>query len=166
MNTEILLGAVALSGYVVAGVFAFRGQWDAASKQKREEADKLADGLITRLQQTVEQQSKDLETMKGEMDRHTKERNAEVQQLRDDLKHLQGRNSVLEDLFKGRDPAMQSFFKDAPKLFDMAETNHGLINETNAEIKNLAQTLAKFVDAIQPVLIHAELMKPPREAVQ
>jgi outer membrane murein-binding lipoprotein Lpp len=165
MNTDLLLGAVAVSGYVIAGVFALRGQWDTAAKQKRSEADELSDKLIERLQQTVDQQSKDLENMRVAMEKHTSERNKEVQTLRDDLKHLQGRNGVLEDLFRGRDPAMQAFLKDAPTLMEIARENNGLARETGQGLQKLEATLSRFVDNLSPLLIHLELKKPETAGV-
>ena len=148
ISLDVILAILGLGGYVFAGIFAFRGQWDKKTKEKQEEDRKLSDNLIQRLQQTVDQQVKDMDEMKRQM-----------ASQRDEIKHFQGRNAVLEELFKGRDPAMQNFLKDAPNLMDIARENNGLARENMQGLKKLEDTLAKFVNTLQPLLIHLEIAK-------
>lgn len=154
-----ILSILGFAGYVVAGIFAFRGQWDTASKTKQSEERQLSDDLIKRLQQTVDQQAKDLEKMRDDMKEHTRVRDLEVKDLRDKVKHLEGRNGVLEDLFRGRDPAMQTFLRDAPKLIEIAHANNALAKENSDALTHLTTTIASFVDTLQPLLLKLEVKK-------
>lgn len=137
-----------LGGWAVAGVFIIIGFFGQSSKLRREEADKLADGLIQRLNQTVEQQTKDIAKMQADMEAHTKSRDEEIRKLSDDLKHMQGRNAVLEELFKGRDPQMQAFLKDAPMLMEIAQSNNQLAKATNESVGSLADAVRELVERI------------------
>lgn len=152
------LTVLGLGGYAVFGVMTFTGFFK-KDDSRRKESDTIADTLISRLQAQVTQMQKD-------MDEHAVMRDTEIKTLRSQVDHLSGRNSVLEDLFKGRDPAMQVFFKDAPKLFDIAHENNGLAKENAQAIQNLTGTMAKFVDTLQPLLIHLELSPRTAGAVQ
>lgn len=154
------LTVLGFGGYALVGLLAILGYFKKGSDDRRSEETKLADGLITRLQQTVDQNAKDMLKMQADMEKHTKDRDEQIRKLSDDLKHMQGRNSVLEDLFKGRDPAMQAFLKDAPSLIGIARENNGLAKEMAQGLGSLESTLAKFVDTLQPILIHFELKKP------
>lgn len=137
-----------ISGWAVAGIFVIIGFFGQGNKTRKEESDKLADGLINRLQQTVEQQTKDIFKMQQDMVENTKNRDEEIRKLSDDLKHMQGRNAVLEDLFKGRDPAMQVFLKDAPHLFEITEQNNNFAKVTHDAITELAKAMKDLVERI------------------
>lgn len=158
-NSQGIVAILEIAGFAVMGILVFTGAFSGKTRERRTEADDLSDKLITRLQQTVDQQAKDLDKMREDMNEHTKARDAEVKELRDQLKHLQGRNGVLEDLFKGRDPQMQMFLKDAPELMTIARANNSLAKENSEAITHLTQKLAQFIDTLQPLLIHFELKK-------
>lgn len=157
--THYGMQALGIGGYFVVGLFVFLGYFKRSTDDRRSEADKLADGLITRLQQTVDQQAKDMTALQEQMNKHTVQRDAEIKDLRGKVDHLTGRNGVLEDLFKGRDPAMQTFLKEAPTLITIARENNGLAKEMADGLGSLENTLMKFVDTLQPLLIHLELKK-------
>lgn len=151
------LEVLGLGGYAVVGFLAVFGYFK-KDDGRRKESDDLADTLIERLQQTVNQQTKDLAKMQVDMEHHTKDRDEQIRKLSDDLKHMQGRNSILEDLFKGRDPGMQDFLKNAPELLSTTR-------ETSVGLQNLEATLRHFVDTLQPLLIHLEIKKGAVHAV-
>ncbi|MDE2022414.1 MAG: hypothetical protein KGI71_05900 [Patescibacteria group bacterium] len=126
-----------ISGWAVAGFFVFLGFFGGGSKARREEAEKLADGLIQRLNQTVDQQGKDIEMLKTQLIDHKSQ-----------IDHFKGRNAVLEELFKGRDPQMQAFLKDAPHLMEIAQSNNELANSTNKAVGSLADAVRELVERI------------------
>jgi ABC-type transporter Mla subunit MlaD len=140
-----ILSMLGLAGYVIAGVFAFRGQWDKSSKNKDAEADALSDKLIQRLQQTVDQSEKSVATLSAKLEQTTKE-----------LHQMQGRNQVLESLFNGSENSIMAFLKQAPVLVKMTGESNQLAKDTSASIDHLASTFAKFIDNLQPILIHIE----------
>ena len=119
------------TGWIIAGALALAGVFNAKFRERRRESDETATNLINNLRTTVEVQEKSIAKMQHDMDEHTKQRDIEIKDLRDKVHNLSGRNSVLEDLFKGRDPAMQLFLKDAPNLMTIARQNNILISEQN-----------------------------------
>lgn len=143
-----LIGLLAVVGWTIAGFFVVMGIFGSKNSERRRESDVLADGLIQRLKETVEQQSKDIAELQTQMVNQQAE-----------LNHVKGRNAVLEDLFKGRDPSMQQFLSDAPTLMEIARENNGLAKEMGNGLSKLEGTLARFIDTLQPALIHAELAK-------
>jgi uncharacterized protein YPO0396 len=138
---------VTLGGWLAAGGLAVFGLFNMTARQRRKESDDLADGLIKRLQQTVDQQAADLKRMQDEMTKHTQMRDSEIKELSGKVSHLQGRNSVLEDILKGRDPLQSEFFKASPKLFEIATENNRLAKETS-------EAISELVDAIEKILPH------------
>lgn len=142
------LTILALGGYVLAGVFAFGGLMDRQSKSRNKESDDLADTLINRLKQTVEQQTKDIEKMDQNFKTQSIKRDSEIMKLQTDLSHLQGRNAVLEDLFKGRDPAMQAFLKEAPDMIAGVRENNQLVKGTVTAVKEMAEAVKSLVARI------------------
>lgn len=159
------IAILGFGGYAIVGALVVLGFFK-KDDSRRTESDSIADTLINRLQQTVEQQTKDIARMQFDMDRHTKDRDEQIRKLSDELQHMKGRNSVLEDLFKGRDPAMQAFLKDAPALFDVAKENNGLAREMAQGLGSLEGTLSRFIETLQPILIHLEINKTPKTGLQ
>lgn len=145
LDINTVLSLLGLGGYIIGGVFALRGQWDKASKAKDAQADELGDKLIQRLQQTVDQYGKDNAALAQKLDQTTKE-----------LHQMQGRNQVLEELFNGSESSIMAFLKQAPKLMQIADENNNLAKDTNTAIEHMAATFAKFIDNLQPILIHIE----------
>ena len=76
------------------------------------------------------------------METQSRARDVEMKQMRDSLNHLQGRNAVLEELFKGRDPQMQNFLKDAPQLIQLAKAN-------SEAIEHLTNKISEFLEAMK-----------------
>lgn len=144
-NLTTALSVLAIAG---VGVFAFIGWFGKQKDGRQQESDALADTLINRLKEQVAQ-------MQTDIDAHTVTRDAEIKELRTRVDHLTGRNSMLEDLFKGRDPLMQDFYKKAPDLIEGVRKN-------GEDMRKLEQTLTKFVDALQPVLVHIESRLPKK----
>lgn len=145
-NGTTLLG---FAGYILLGVFAFVGYFKKDTSALVEEADQVRQKLISSLKDTVDQQDRTLKKMQEDMEKHTEKRDLEVKDLRDKLHNLTGRNAVLEDLFKGRDPAMQSFLKDAPTLITIAHENNQLGKSTAESVKRMADALASLMQHIE-----------------
>lgn len=147
------MSILGIGGYFIVGLFVFLGLFKKNKDERAKQADNIADTLIARLQERVKQLEED-------MAEHTKMRDDQIQKLQSTVDHLTGRNAVLEELFKGRDPAMQTFLKEAPTLITIARENNGLAKEVSQGLTSLENTLMKFVDTLQPLLIHLELKKP------
>lgn len=141
-NIQNITTVASVLAIAIVGALYFFGWLGGKENDRRKEADDVADTLINRLKEQVSQMATD-------MAEHTRSRDAEIKDLRTRVDHLTGRNSMLEDLFKGRDPLMQDFYKKAPKLIESVAKN-------GEDLRKLEQTLAKFVDTLQPVLIHIE----------
>lgn len=137
---------LAFGGYAMFGIFAAFGYFNRQDTTRTKESDQLADTLIKRLQQTVDQQAKDLARMDTDMKAHTEKRDVEIKKLQGDLSHLTGRNSVLEDLFKGRDPGMQMFLKEAPELIRVAQENNVLGKSTAVSVKIMADAMTTLIE--------------------
>ena len=132
-----IVGLLAVAGWIIAGIFVFVGIFGKGYGERRRESDELADGLIKRLKETVDQQSRDIELLKTQM----------IEQ-KSQLDHFKGRNAVLEELFKGRDPQMQAFLKDAPTLMEIAQSNNQLAKATNESVGSLADAVRELVERI------------------
>lgn len=135
------VGVLAIVGWGVTGFLVVTGIFGSKYTDRRKESDRLADDLINRLKETVEQQSKDIAELKTQMSTQ-----------RAELDHVKGRNSVLEDLFKGRDPGMQQFLKDAPMLMEIAHANNALAKENSEAVSHLTDTLSTFFERLEPML--------------
>lgn len=136
-----------IGGWIIAGVLAVVGVFNKQSRERRREDEDVASNLIKNLQTTVEVQEKTIAKMQETMEKHTKERNEEMQKLRDQMTHISGRNSMLEDLFKGRDPQMQAFLKEAPMLVEIIKADHELIEENTKMLTALGSAMSKFADS-------------------
>lgn len=134
-----------IGGWIIAGTLGLVGLFDRGKRERRKEDDQVASNLIKNLQTTSDLQEKKITKMQEDMAAHSKERDKEVQTLREELKHLTGRNSMLEDLFKGRDPQMQAFLKDAPLLIELAKKDHELIEQSSAAVTTLVEAMSKLI---------------------
>ena len=150
MTTTITL-ILTMGGWIIAGVLGIVGFFDRGKRERRKEDDDVASNLIKNLQVTADVQEKKIIKMQEEMEAHGKERDKEVQALREELKHLSGRNSMLEDLFKGRDPQMQAFLKDVPILMEITKKDHELIEQGSQALTVLVETMTKFLESYKPV---------------
>lgn len=136
----LTLEIIGFGGYIVGGAFAVYGIFDMRARTLRTANEETARNLIANLQATVTQQEK--VAAKQEKD---------LGNLRDQLNHMSGRNSVLEDILKGRDPAMAAVFKEAPAIFEIARQNHAMSKSTNEAIVKLTTTLEEFLNRLPPL---------------
>lgn len=136
------------AGWILAGILAVIGVLDRATRQRRKEDDETASNLIQNLKTKTELQEKEIETL----------RNKEVSQGKE-IAHLQGQLKMLSEIMQGRDPAMQSFLKDAPVLMTIARENNGLAKESSEAITRLADTMTDFIAAMHPIVMHIQEKK-------
>lgn len=123
-----------IGGWVVAGIFVVLGFFGRGEASRRAENDKLADSVISRQKEDNEQKGKQIAAL-----------TIDLEQTKKDLHQLQGRNTLLEELFKGRDPAMQTFLATAPRLIQIAEDNNNLAKATNASVGQMATALTELM---------------------
>lgn len=138
-----------IGGYLLAGIVALFGYMNPMWRQRHTEADEVSDRLVNNLKLTVEAQEKSMEKMQKEMAEHSRRRDAEIKELNQKVHELQGRNGVLEDLFKGRDPSMKAFFEEAPQILVIAKENNELVKNTNLQVGNLAQAIEGLVKELK-----------------
>lgn len=145
-----------MGGWIIAGVLAVVGVFNKQSRERRKEDESVASNLIKNLQTTAEIQQKEIEKMKEDASAHSKERDKEVQALREDLKHLGGRNSMLEDLFKGRDPQMQAFLSEVPLLMEITKKDHELIEQGSKSLTVLVEAMTQFLESHTPIKVTSQ----------
>lgn len=138
-------GLLEFGGWVVAGIFVLLGMFGVSSKARRDENDSLTQNLITNLTTTVETQKVDIASLRSAMTQHTVERQAQITTLTNKITHLEGRNSLLEDLFKGRDPDMQQAVKRSPQMFAMIEETNKLVKDGQLALTSLTKTIEDLV---------------------
>ena len=147
-NITIILSHLNLAGWVVAGGFGLYGIFNKKQRERRIDDDQTASNLITNLKTSLDIQEKTITKMQSDMEMHSKARDVQIKELSEKVHNLTGRNGILEDLFKGRDPAMQNFLKDAPILMTIAHENNGLAKETSGALVNLTQTIQSLVERL------------------
>lgn len=136
-------------GYLIAAGLAvfslFNSQW----KQRQKDVDSTATNLINNLKTTVDIQEKTIAKIQKENSEHIVKRDAELKDLSAKLHELSGRNKVLEDLFKGRDPAMKAFFEDAPVILQIAKENNKLATDNSKAIHDLTEQIMGLVEVLK-----------------
>lgn len=141
---------MALAGWGVAGSFVLLGMFGMSARMRRKESDELADGLINRLQQTVDANAKEITVMTTRIDLQQKE-----------IHQLQGKNQAYLEIISLRDPNTAKVFEMAPEVFATARDTNTVAKKNNESIEELTRTLAHFIDTLQPILINLELKKEP-----
>lgn len=144
---HFILGTVApFLGWFAFGVLAVIGLFNKSRRVQRLEDDQTASNLITNLRTTVDVQEKTINQMQVDAAKKDKESREETHALRDQLNQLVGRNTILEELFKGRDPKQDEFFKQAPDVFKIMRETHTLVQQqTNATV-HLTEAITKLID--------------------
>lgn len=99
--------------------------------------DSVSSNLIQNLKTTSDMQEKMIGTLTTKLDQTTKE-----------LHVMQGRNTVLEELFNGSENSILSFLKQAPELITIAKENHDLSKKNADDIAALTASIGKLVVAL------------------
>lgn len=142
------LAALGFGGYVIIGGLALLGYFR-KDDSRQAQSNQVADGLIDRLQKTVDQNGKDMTAMSARIDDQQKE-----------IHQLQGSNDAYLKIITLRDPATAKVFEEAPAIYAIVRETNGDVKAAASSLDELTQTLSRFIDALQPVLIHLELSKP------
>lgn len=140
---------IATMEFVVVAVFGFlflTGSIGGKAKEIQHESDGIQQTLINNYRTLIDDQTKKLQAL-----------NEENIQSGKDIAHLQGQVKTLTEILQGKDPAMQSFLKSAPRLVEIAEENNTLAKHTD-------ESLGKLADAIT-ALVH-NLDQGPKPAPQ
>lgn len=148
-NVQNLVAVLEMLGFAVLGVLVFMGFFGSKNNDRRAESDTLADGLINRLKQTVEQQTADIASMTTRMDDQQKE-----------IHVLQGKNEAYLQILTLRDPAATKVFEAAPEIHRIIRETAVATKHNGDAMQDLTKTLSRFIDTLQPLLIHLELAKP------
>lgn len=127
----IVLG---ISGYVVAGVLYVIGLFDKQRQDRIRADDTTATNLINNLRATTELQEKEIGQLRAE----------KIEQGRE-IAHLQGQIKTLTEVMQGRDPAMQSFLRDAPSLMQIVRENNDLSKTSAEALTKLTTAMTAFL---------------------
>lgn len=130
---------ITIVGWMIAGGLAIFGVLNKQWRAREDEADSVAQRLIENLEATVDQQER------------TINKQAELlEATRKEMHQMQGRNTVLEELFNGSENSILSFLKQTPELMKIARENH-TYNKTNSEeIGKLTVAVEQLVEALRP----------------
>lgn len=126
-------------GYIVAGILVVLGIFGVQVRQRRAEDDDVSTKLITNLQASLTLTEKNLKETNVKLDETTKQ-----------LHLMQGRNTVLEELFNGSENSILSFLKQAPELVLFAKENHTLSQKNAEDISALTSSIQDLVKALTP----------------
>ena len=132
---------LAFGGYFIAGILVFLGYLGMGSSDRRKESEELADSLINRLQQTVEQLTTDIKKLQTDRDAQQKE-----------LHVLQGQNEAYLKIITLRDPATAKVFEEAPEIFQLARDTYDLAKSQANSLKKLTDTMEEFLNRMPPVM--------------
>lgn len=128
------LNPIEVTAAIIGGVFVVLGMLGMGAKQRREESEGLADGLIKRLQLTVDQNAKDMTAMSSRIDEQQKE-----------IHQLQGKNEAYLQIISLRDPAIAEVFKAAPDVFIVARETNNLVKAQAAALQSLTKAVEDFI---------------------
>lgn len=139
-NGITLLG---FGGYAVVGALVILGYFR-QDDGRLKASEELASNLINRLQQTVEQNSKDMTAMSKRMDDQQKE-----------IHLLQGKNEAYLQIITLRDPDVAKVFDEAPEIYKIARETHEYAKAQADALKKLTDTMEEFLNrmpAVMPVM--------------
>ena len=140
------------AGYVVAGIFVVIGMFNKQANTQRDKNDKLTSELIDKFEKKADIYEEELELVRQQMKDHAAERDEQIANLQGDIKGLTAKNEMLENLFKGRDPAMQSIFHEAPVIFAIARENNALSRANGEAITKLTTVITDLVEKLSTKL--------------
>lgn len=131
-----ILNLIALVvGGATAAWFAFFNQ----RGTQRASDDAVASNLISNLQSSLTLTENTLKATNDKLDKTTME-----------LHQMQGRNTVLEQLFNGSEGSILSFLKQAPELMRIANENHQLAKSNSEDLGKLTAAINLLVTAMTP----------------
>lgn len=140
-HIEAIVAFGELAGFAFMGLFAFTGIFSSKQSERRTESDDLADGLINRLKQTVDQQTIDMQTMSKRIDDQQKE-----------IHTLQGKNEAYLQIITLRDPEVAKVFAEAPGIHVIIRDTNKLAKDNLEALKNLTETMEKFINNLPPLM--------------
>lgn len=125
-------------GIIIAGIFAFMGQWDKRSKEKQEAQDKGEDRLITILEKTV----KELETK-------VNKQSADIETLGKRITELEEENKTLVKVLQGRDEQTQKFYEKGFEAMNKMDKMLPIVEDIKIMVDGKNKTIDKFIDLMQ-----------------
>lgn len=115
-------------------LFAMYGMLDKASRQRREENDKLNTSLINGFKDRVKQLEETLEKTVGELNT-----------VKKNMVELMSKNETLADLVKGKSEIDVQWRAQAKVAIDATPTIVQLVTENNQLVKNLGQDVSRLL---------------------
>jgi hypothetical protein len=139
-NLQTIIGVAELLGFAAIGGLIIFGVFGSKLGDRRAESDRVADGLIERLQKTVDQNAVDMTAMGKRMDDQQKE-----------IHLLQGQNEAYLKLISLRDPKIAAIFDEAPEIYTIARETHALAQAQVDALKRLTDTMEEFINRLPPL---------------
>lgn len=125
---------------VIGGIFAFTGVFSTKQSDRRNESDKVADGLIERLTKTVNQNVDDMKAMTIRIDDQQKE-----------IHILQGKNEAYLQIINLRDPGVAKVFEAAPEIQQIIRDIKQLALDQSEALTNLTNAIETFINNLPPL---------------
>ncbi len=144
-NGIVVLG---FGGYAAAGLYfalVSLGFFKDKDDNRRDESDGLADTLINRLKETVEQLQKDFASSETARAQMAQQHEIQQKEMSEKYKDLQEDIKLLQDTLALRDEAAQRVFKQAPTIFALAEDHYALSKATAESLGELVKSMNTFI---------------------
>ncbi len=133
-----IVGILEILALALIGAFAAFGYWGGKDSTRQEKSDQIADGLIDRLQKTVDQNTKDMAAQTVRIDNQQKE-----------IHQLQGQNDAYLKIITLRDPATLKVFEEAPEIYLIARETNEFAREIKEMVAKQAQATTSLTAAME-----------------
>ena len=140
-NGQNIVAVLEILGFAVIGGFVFLGWFGGLDNTRRTESDSLADGLIKRQQQTIEQMGEDIKKLQADRDTQQKE-----------IHVLQGQNEAYLKIITLRDPQTAKVFEEAPEIYQIARDTKVLAEKQLDAISGLTKAMEEFINRLPPLM--------------
>lgn len=124
---------------MIAGVLGVYGLFNMQARSRRADDDSVSANLINNLKSTVDQMKEQNAIQAVKLEQTTKE-----------LHQMQGRNTVLEQLFNGQEGSIMAFLKQAPALVKITEENNAMAKRNADDIGKLTKAVELLVGVLKP----------------
>ena len=126
---------------VIGGIFFALGTFGGKVTDRRNDSDKVADGLITRLQQTVDQNATDMTAMSARIDDQQKE-----------IHILQGQNEAYFKIITLTNPEAAKVFDEAPEIYKIVRDTHAAVVAQAQALTSLTKAIETFINSLPPLM--------------
>jgi tetrahydromethanopterin S-methyltransferase subunit B len=135
---QIIISVVGFCALVMGGIFGVAGAFDRFKRQRQTELDQDGASLISILKDSVDALSGKVAEL---------EKSAEKNKKR--IEELETRNSVLEQIFQGRDQTSADFFKQGFISMKHTEEILLMVEKNNENLEKLYTVIEKHLNCLE-----------------